>query len=261
MTQQVTKNRKGLRKFIYKVRHFRSGKLYKTCRRNWARLRGRPVVHFLHVRKAGGSAIKTALVPHAKTGPFLVECHPHRIAINDIPVGEKVFFVVRDPVKRFVSGFNSRLNQGAPAHSVPWSKTEAEVFERFQTPNELALALASDDPGLRAQANQAMQSISHVRSSYWDWFVDEETLRRRADDVLCVMRQKNLNEDFKQLVAKLQLPDSLDLSADPMTSNRSPRSMSQGLDPTAEKAVREYYARDYAFLTLCRKLFGLEGDV
>ena len=261
MYQQVKRNRKGLRKLIHKICHFRSGKFYKASRRNWARLRGRPVVHFLHVRKAGGSAIKTALVPHALTGPFLVECHPHRITINDIPEGEKVFFVVRDPVKRFVSGFNSRLNQGAPAHIVPWSKEEEEVFKKFQTPNELAMTLGNEDAEQCETAYKAMKAISHVRSSYWDWFIDEQTLHRRADDLLYVLRQKNLNDDFTKLVELLKLHDTVKLSENPVTSNRTPQSMKQQLEPDAEAAIREYYSRDYEFLALCRELFGLKGAI
>jgi hypothetical protein len=224
-------------------------------------MRGVPLVHFLHIRKAGGSAIKSALLPHLKTGSCLIECHPHRITIQHIPVGEKVFFVVRDPIRRYLSGFTSRMNQGAPAHYVPWTRDEEVAFERFPTPNQLALALASKNPDLQREALSAMNSISHVRSSYWDWFIDESTLRCRAGDVLMVLRQRQLNKDFEKAVRLLDLPDSVELSDDPTTANRSPDSADQRLDAEAEAALRIYYDKDYAFIEICRELFDIEGDV
>lgn len=260
MSTFSSSRRTGLRKTVHKLRHFRSGKLYKACRRSWARLTGRPVVHFLHVRKAGGSSIKAALVPRATAGPFLVECHPHRITINDIPKGEKVFFVVRDPVARFVSGFQSRLNQGRPAHDVPWKDGEQQVFRQFTDPNELALALADPDEARREVAEHAMRTIIHVRSSYWDWFIDEATLRSRADDVVMVLRQEALPADFAKLVELLQLPGAVELPDDPATANRSTGSGKHSLTPRARAAIEAHYARDYDFLAICRELFGVDGS-
>lgn len=257
MTTIAPAKRGGLSKTMYKLRHFRSGKLYKACRRNWMRLTGRPVVHFLHVRKAGGSAIKAALVPHATSGPCLVECHPHRITVNDIPAGEKFFFAVRDPVARFISGFYSRLNQGAPAHNVPWRDGEEEAFAQFKTPNELGLALVDENPERRAAAERAMKTIIHVRSSYWDWFINEETLRSRADDVLMVLRQENLRDDFAVLVQRLQLPEGVELPRDPGAANRGPDATDRALTPDARRAIETHYRADYALLDLCAELFDL----
>lgn len=261
MESKSKHRRKGIAKLAHKVRHFRSGKLYKVWRRKCARLKGRPLVHFIHVRKAGGSAIKAVLVPHAMSGPNLIECHPHRITLDHIPAGEKFFFVVRDPVRRYVSGFNSRLNQGAPAHEVPWNKEEERVFRDFRTPNELAMALTDKDPPRRKLALHAMKTISHVRSSYWDWFIDEQTLKSRADDVLMVLRQNDLHQDFQRLIERLELPSGIELSSDPIIANQSLKETSRELEPAAEAAIRNYYSQDYHFIEICRERFALRGDL
>ena len=74
-----------------------------------------------------------------------------RIALGQtIAPGEPVAFFVRHPVSRFVSGFNSRMRKGRPRRNVEWSEGERWSFERFRTPDELARALASADPGARA---------------------------------------------------------------------------------------------------------------
>ena len=77
-----------------------------------AALRTTDPVHFLHIGKTGGTAIKAALkaYPPAVT----LHVHPHRFALADVPRGERVFFFVRDPLSRFVSAFHSRKRRGLP---------------------------------------------------------------------------------------------------------------------------------------------------
>src|SRR6056297_3418392 len=74
-------------------------------------------VHFLHIRKAGGTAIKEALKDIAVKQNVIL--HPHKTRLKDIPEGEKVFFFLRNPVSRFVSGFNSRLREGENHVKIP----------------------------------------------------------------------------------------------------------------------------------------------
>lgn len=251
--------RTGLAKSVHKIRHFRSGKLYRASRRQWMRLRGRPIAHFLHIRKAGGSAIKTALRPHAGVGPYFMAFHPHRITINHVPRGEKVFFFVRDPVARFVSGFASRQRQGAPAHHVPWTETEREVFAEFDSASALAEALASSDQATRQRAQWAMNAVGHVNSSYWDWFIDEQTFVKRSEDILFIGRQEHFDADFTAMLRALQLPEQINPPREPKNANRSPRAAAPPLSRQALAALQEHYAADYRFLELCRERHGLSG--
>ena len=86
-------------------------------------------VHFLHVGKIGGTAIKHAIggaqAPDSGERArlaYVVHLHRHAVGLRDVPVGEKFFFFVRDPVSRFVSGFHSRQRRGAPRYSGRWSE-------------------------------------------------------------------------------------------------------------------------------------------
>jgi len=252
--------RNGLAKLVHKVRHARQGKAYRAARRALTRYRGGSIAHFLHIRKAGGSAVKAALRPQTLAGPYLIELHPHRVTIEHVPPGEKVFFFVRDPVERFVSGFNSRKRRGAPANYIPWFEDEQRAFNAFPCANDLALALGGDDPGRSAEAQRAMKGILHVKSSYWDWFIDEPTLRARAGDILFVGRQSHLDEDFPRLREKLGLPASVTLPRDPAKAHRGAQADDKHLDPAAAEAIRRHYAADQRFLDLCVELFGLELD-
>ena len=62
-------------------------------------------------------------------------------------------FFVRDPISRFVSGFNSRLRKGLPKMYFPWAPGEKLAFSRFATPNQLALALSSSDAGAKQEGS------------------------------------------------------------------------------------------------------------
>lgn len=211
---------------------------------------GRTNLHFLHIRKAGGTAIKTVLADQQTLPHHVLHLHPHRVRMADIPDRHKVMFMVRDPVTRFVSGFNSRLRQGAPAHHVPWTHAEAEAFARFREAEALALALDPAHPE-HAAALQAMASISHIRASYWDWFGDESQLAGRENQIFFIGRIESFAEDFAALKTALGLPEGLTLPEDAKATNRSGGGDSSRLSEEAVRLIRNWYRRDYDFLDYC----------
>lgn len=215
---------------------------------------GRTNVHFLHIRKTGGTALKSVLGSHQITPVAVLHMHPHRIGLAHVPRTHRIMFVTRDPVARFVSGFGSRLRQGAPAHNVPWSRDEQLAFSRFPDANSLALAL---DPGheKHAEAMHAMKSITHLDCSYWDWFGDERTLMARRDSILFAGQIESFEADFEELKTALQLPSSVELPGDPKMANAA-SSQSRGahlLEPCAVELLRSWYKRDYDFLEFCNQ--------
>src|SRR5262245_9959259 len=232
----------------------------------WNKLLGRQQVHMLHIGKTGGTAVKASLCGSADRtrvirsrlgrvtqasfrriprGQILVlHLYPHSYTLRDVPIGEKLFFFVRDPLARFVSGFYSRQRQGQPRVWNPWKPAEAVAFARFETPNALALALASRDPATRAAGEEAMKSIRHVQSSYWDWFLDPEYFESRLDDVLWIGFQETLASDVETLKTLLHLPPKVRLPSDAVASHRSPPGLDRTLDPASQAILREWYARD-----------------
>src|SRR5262245_9750479 len=175
------------------------------------RLQGKSIVHILHIGKTGGSAVNDALRANLDTRTYKIELHGHGFALDEVPVGDKVVFLVRDPISRFVSGFFSRKRMGEPRYHIPWSPGEAAAFRSFGTPNELAIALSSEDSNTRESAVQAMKSIQHVNSSYWDWFGTEEYFLARLPDILFIGFQETLDSDFLILRQKLNLSESIEL--------------------------------------------------
>ncbi len=217
-----------------------------------AALRTANPVHFLHVGKTGGTAIKAALKAHPPAARL--QCHPHHIGLDKIPRGERVFFFVREPLSRFVSAFHSRKRRGLPRYYFEWSKGEAEAFAVFETPDALGSALSSPDRRLRRKARLAMRKIHHVQSSYLDWIGSERALVRRLDDVLLIGLQEELESDFERVKQLLGMPSSASLPTDDRRAHRNPSDLGKRLSAEAEANLRAWYARDIAVYELCKRL-------
>ena len=209
-------------------------------------------VHFIHIRKAGGTAVKDALQPVAKRYGLIL--HPHRTRLADIPDDHRFFFFIRHPLTRFVSGFYSRLRQGKPHYSYPWSPAEAKAFARFQEANDLAEAISSEHPERAAEARAAMLGISHVNSTFRSWFSSPSELDDRASSLVMVGLQEHLAADFERLKALLGLPAEVALPQDDARAHRNPSGINRGLSPLAERNLREWYADDIRFYERCVEL-------
>ena len=215
-------------------------------------LRGRRIVHLLHIGKTGGTAVKHALASHLVTSTYLIRRHGHKTLLGHIPKGQSVVFFLREPHTRFVSAFYSRLREGRPRYNNPWRPHEKVIFQRFPTPNRLALALSSSDEEVRSHAEHAMRSISHLRDSYFRWFGSEDYFLSRLADVFFIGFQETLTEDFDKLRIKLGLPKTLALPDDDVLAHRTPADVDRNLEEQAVVNLRRWYAADYNFVELCR---------
>lgn len=215
-------------------------------------LRGKRTTHLLHVGKTGGTAVKAAISgsPEARQSVIL---HPHQVTLRNIARGDKVIVFVRDPIDRFISGFYSRKRQGRPAHDVPWTRAERRAFERFATPNDLAAAISSADESLKHEATAAMTSIEHVRSSYWDWFISEEYMASRWNDVIFIGQLETIKDDFERLKELMSWPSELALPYDASASHKGPTGEDRSLGQEATRNLERWFAADYRFLQLCAR--------
>lgn len=210
-------------------------------------------VHFLHIGKTGGSAIKSVLEHYLETPSFSIVLHPHETSLSDVPQGEKAVFFLRDPISRFVSGFYSRRRKGQPRYYSEWSDQERKVFEVFETPNQLACALADETSGLHLLAFEAMGSIEHLRT-YQQWYKNFGYFRSRFNDIFFVGFQESLDDDFYLLKAILGIPEVAALPVDDVIAHRNPKNLDRSIEPHGIAKLREWYSEDHEFVSLCRDL-------
>jgi hypothetical protein len=218
------------------------------------RLQNRQIAHLLHIGKTGGTATKRALKGYERAGEYELVLHEHECTLENVPIGEKVIFFVRDPISRFISGFYGRQRQDRPRHNAPWSPEEEIAFRRFNTPNELALALSSDDQERREAAVHAIKSIDHLKCPHWTWFKNERYFASRRSDILLIGFQQTLAEDFALLKRILNLPEDVNLPEDDVAAHRNPKQLDKCLDQQATRNLKIWYARDYQFIGLCEDI-------
>jgi hypothetical protein len=211
------------------------------------------LIHFLHIGKTGGTAIRSALENHLTSGKYNLEFHRHGTSLREIPEGEKVVFFIRDPISRFISGFYSRQRKGQPRYFFEWNKVEEEAFTRFATPNDLAMALANKDSEHYAHALNAMDGVQHTRH-YRKWLISRHYLKSREDDILLIGFQESLSDDFDKLKGLLVINDDVVLPKGIYTAHRSPDGLDRALEEAAVVALRKWYQEDYELVALCKEM-------
>jgi hypothetical protein len=214
----------------------------------------RPPLNVLHIGKTGGTALKHVLKEQAEASRYQLLFRGHEVKLADIPRGEQLMFLIRDPLTRFVSAFNGRLREDRPRYHYPWRDEERVAFAIFKTPDQLAVALSSDDASERADAEAAMHGIGHVNTPYTFWFPNEASFRARLDDVFFVGLQDRLDEDFELLRRKLGLPEGAGMPHDATVAHKTPAGFDAQLSELGRANLERWYAFDVAFVQLCREL-------
>jgi hypothetical protein len=243
---------------------------------------GKKIVHFLHIGKTGGTAFIESLKEmgalrnaptflesikeiitlkkapqkriYAETSSYIICLHNHSVTLKDIPIGEKVFFFVRDPVQRFISGFYGRKREDKPRYYIPWSSWEKEAFNKFNTANDLALSLDCTNEETRKSALTAMRTIQHVATFLAGWITSIDYLKSREDDILFIGFQENLNSDVIKLGKLLNFPKEIDLPRDNIKMHKTPNSYKRELTDKAIKNLEEWYSRDYKIFAVCQDI-------
>ncbi len=212
-------------------------------------------IDILHIGKTGGTALKSALQAHMDaTGDNRFRLHRHemslRCVLREDPLA-RVFFVVRDPLSRFISGFNSRLRKGQPARNRDWRPGEAEAFRCFTSANSLAEALSDDDPWRIAAARLAMHTIGHVRAPLSDWLQSVRYLERNQCRICLIGLQPRLDAELAVIREKLGLPESFSLPVEDAEAHRAPPNDAPCLSEVARNNIAEWYREDSELYNWC----------
>jgi hypothetical protein len=217
---------------------------------------GYDFIYFIHIGKTAGSAIRNSFAEKSSFTKKLVKSdnkllllgYGHNFRFNDLDDNEFCFFVVRDPISRFISGFYSRLREGKPKNFNPWKPDELKAFKIFKTPNQIAEALSSSDLNMKKNAEEAMLGIGHVNSSYWDWFISSEYLIKNKFKILTILMQEDLSSDFKKFTAEHNL--NIKLPKDEIKSHKMPDQYDKKLSGLAILNLKNWFEKDYQFLNI-----------
>lgn len=209
----------------------------------------------LHNRKTAGTALQSVLEQQRLRTPKMKTIYfGHAMTftrfVADYPAAQAIFFI-RDPISRFVSGFYSRLRQGAPRYYFPWGRREAKAFARFSTPNELAEALSSWNIYTRYCAIAAMKSIGHVKHTYVGFLGPINFLKKHAGKIAFIGHQPDFDADLQYLRALLNIDADINAPQDDKGAHRNPVYLDKRLSVKAEKNLRAWYRKDYDIYHWC----------
>lgn len=229
-------------------------------------INGKEIVHFLHIGKTGGTAFIESLkelgvlkqaprkILYAETKSYVICIHNHSFSLKNVPAGEKVFFFVRDPMQRFISGFYGRKREDRPRYNIPWSSWERKAFNRFETPNDLASALNSANQATRELALEAMRTVQHVSTFLSGWTGSLTYLKEREDDIFFIGFQETLDSDIIELGKLLNFDQKLSLPKDNVKSHKTPNHYCKQLTNQAKENLEEWYRLDYKILAGCKSI-------
>lgn len=220
-----------------------------------AEKRDAPTTCLLHIGKTGGTYLRSIVEHNIDRATNPIE-HPwHRATLattaNKYGPNRRFAFVFRDPAERFVSGFNSRMRMGKPTHNAVWTADEAVTFMFFETPNDLAEALYSENERLLSASRFAMKAINHLRRNYSFYFESADNLLAERANLAACVELTDLSENLSPFLARIGLPD-WQMPAIPL-HNKTPKTPSP-LSKLAQQNLHKFWAEEFAIYETCKDL-------
>lgn len=176
-------------------------------------------IRLIHIDKTGGTSIDRwykELYPDFAWRLQYPQGMGHTFRLGDGCSDECYVFVVRDPVKRWISRFLMRKRMLEKEYSRYSKEPWARELDEFPTPSALAEAVSSDDAAVAAKAKHIfMHSEIGAQKRLASWYLsklayaDEKLRANMLNRIAFVATTTNLNKDFSDLVKFLQLPDRI----------------------------------------------------
>mmetsp|Transcript_8950 Transcript_8950/g.17921 ORF Transcript_8950/g.17921 Transcript_8950/m.17921 type:complete len:263 (+) Transcript_8950:60-848(+) len=170
----------------------------------------------LHIGKTGGSELMRRL-RYVETDRLIFLTHDFaQVAFRDgrcrLGRNRQFAFFVRDPVRRFVSGWIERYRMGRPNYFEAHSGLEALSFARFPTPDILGCALSSTDASVAGDARAAMGAHRHL-AGLSHYLGNLSSVASCSSRIFFMGRTEHLHEDYSRLLQLLEARQVLSAEA------------------------------------------------
>jgi len=205
---------------------------------------------FLHIAKAGGGSIRQFLAPIR--GRWAGAGHQFDLdTVAEQWPDAPMFFFVRDPITRFVSGFNNYHR--AVVHKGMKLPQDSHIvsYHLFPTANDLAEGLASDDEFTLSAAHYAITHLAFLARHLVHYLGPTENIDRHRDRIAYIGHFEQFDASVEAMREILDLPPYLELPEDEAKAHRSQASLPTYLSDTARAALRDWYAADIVVYEHC----------
>lgn len=221
---------------------------------------GRSLTHgILHIPKTGGTSLADTLKALAKDGHTIPIKFPHGWRARNILEASsktRICCLIRDPIDRAISGFNSRLRQGRPRYDNLWTVGEAVSFSFFSSGLEMIDGLAAEDDRTKSAALFALHNITHLKYNYEYYFEGPEYIDTIKSQIGIVENMSDYDRFCDRLFSEINIP--LDTTSDHRRhSHKAPVKQSSGeLSPKTLDTVRTIMEKEYEIFGALEKLAG-----
>ncbi|NQY11538.1 MAG: sulfotransferase family 2 domain-containing protein [Flavobacteriales bacterium] len=199
-------------------------------------------IHIMHIGKTGGRVVEEAILGNELTNKCKIHYLPFKARLYHIKEGEKIIIFIREPLDRFLSGFESRQSQdNGESH---WSPPEKSAFEWFPTANDLAEAISDDDEIVKSRANYAMTHIYHVSTSIYKWIRSDEYFEERLSDIVIIANHARFEADFDRIKEYTGLGDEIKLNQELI---EAPFNLNEKLSDKAIRNLEAWFKKDIEF--------------
>jgi hypothetical protein len=213
----------------------------------------------MHIPKTGGTAysdLSAAIAEQGYAMPLkLGHAWTFERAIGSVPE-LRLCTLIRDPLERTVSSFNSRLRQGRPKYRSMWTVEEAAAFSIFPDVRAFLDALVSDGHFEISATEFAFRNISHLRRGYAFYFKSPDYLEAHKDRLAFVADTAHSMDLWKRLGAMSRVPEDL-IESNFVRSHVAPVATIDALSKYSSSeigAMRGRLAREYAIYDILKSL-------
>ena len=164
---------------------------------------------FIHIGKTGGTSlgkVNSALKDNGHTTLRIFDHSTTLAKAADENPNYRFSFMIRDPIERIVSGFNSRMRQSRPSYTALWKPEEAICYQWFPTVHDFFDALLSNDERMKSAGLFGLRHMGHVHRGFTFHFGSLETLARYEERIYFVGRLERGDTELQSFFKPLDIP-------------------------------------------------------
>ena len=204
---------------------------------------------FMHVGKTAGTTVKTVVQTIRNEGSIGPAVANHTMSLEAVikkfPEA-KISVILRDPLERIISGFNSRLRQGRPVYDRVWSAKEATAFSFFRDVETFLRACISTDDHDISAARFACSAIKHIRNGYARSFTDASTVRSEIGRFYCIGHIKNMRNTLAGIFGPFAVDPVLYQTLAPQHASNVPSyTILNNFSSKQVAALRAHFSEEY----------------
>lgn len=211
----------------------------------------------LHIPKTGGTSLRAALDKAQAQGVPVPLVFPHNLsvalAVRAFPDTRHVF-LLRDPLERAISGFQSRLRSGRPQFDIPWTAEEAAAFAHFPSVEHWLDAMLRDDDFSYSAVRFAGRAVKHLGWNYVHFFGDAEQVAQRAGRFALIGRTGDMAQFCAALAGLCGFDPDLLPAEHLHVSQRGPASILARYTPEDQARLRARFEAEYRIVAALEAL-------